>query len=64
MAVETDTPVTETLRVARWRSERFQSLGYDESHADLLAHHGVDWHVLAELVASGCPLALAEAIMT
>jgi hypothetical protein len=61
--VDTDTPVTETLRVARWRSERFQALGFDESHADLLALAEADWHQVAGMIAQGCPLPVAEKIV-
>ncbi len=62
--VDTDDTVTETLRVARWVSERFQALGYDESHADLLAHHEADWHEAARMIAKGCPLPVAFKLLT
>ena len=45
-----------------WRCERLRSLGVPELLADFFADF-VDWHVIADLVARGCPPYLALRIV-
>ena len=54
----------EAERVARWRSEQFRSLGFDEEEASLLVASGADLHLTRSLVESGCPRDLAFRIVT
>jgi hypothetical protein len=51
----------EEVMVHEWRRERLQSLGLPEGLAEEFADF-VDWHLVADLVARGCPPALALAI--
>jgi hypothetical protein len=48
----------EDLVVHEWRRERLRSLGLPELLAESFADF-VDWHVIADLVARGCPPYLA-----
>ena len=48
----------EELRIHAWRSEQLQRLGVHRILAETFAEL-VDWHEVAELVAGGCPPALA-----
>jgi len=54
---------SEDDRVARWRLEQFDSLGFDVVEAALLADSGVDLHRARQLVAAGCPLRTAARIL-
>jgi hypothetical protein len=50
-------------RVARWRSDQFRSLGFDEDETALLLACDADLHLTRSLVASGCPRDLALRIV-
>jgi hypothetical protein len=59
---EQDVPQTEDEQVLRYRLERFRSLGYSGTNAQLLAVSSADWHDVAAWIAAGCPLETAERI--
>jgi hypothetical protein len=54
--------VREREAVLAWRAERLASLGVQPDLALELAE-AVDWHELADLLARGCPPALALEIL-
>lgn len=58
------TAADEEVKVTRWRAERFQSLGFREADAELLALSDVDWHEAAVLIANGCPVYIALRLLT
>jgi hypothetical protein len=53
----------EDRRVAQWRFDQLQSLGFDDEQASLLAASGADLHRARSLVGAGCPLHLALRIL-
>jgi hypothetical protein len=53
-----DDRTDEGLLVHAWRVEQLRNLGFPRSLAETFADL-VDWHAIAELVARGCPPALA-----
>jgi hypothetical protein len=63
-ALETKiTPSNEQeLLVHEWRAERLRRLGVPYAYAEVFADL-VDWHMVAELVARGCPPELALEIV-
>jgi hypothetical protein len=63
MAVDTEAPETERLRVVRWRSRMLQDLGMDEARADFFAHGPGDWHEAERLILNGCPPELVLEIL-
>jgi hypothetical protein len=50
------------LLVHEWRAERLRWLGVPPAYAEVFADL-VDWHMVAELVARGCPPGLALEIV-
>jgi len=59
----TDLPVTEDAKIARWRFEQFQGLGFDNEDALLLALSATDLQSARTLMAAGCSTGLAMRIL-
>ena len=63
-ATELQIVETESEKVARWRAEALEKVGYDlDSALQLAARPDVDLHRAVELVESGCPPELALRIL-
>ena len=52
----------EELTVVLWRTERLVALGYELAEAAVLAFSHLDVHELENLIAKGCPPAVAVQI--
>ncbi len=56
-------PYDEELTVVLWRTERLVALGYELAEAAVLAFSHLDVHELENLIAKGCPPAVAVQIV-
>jgi len=52
----------ETVRVEKFKIERFMALGLGRYEAIRAVEDALDWHAIATLLETGCPLAVALAI--
>ena len=60
----TELPDIEIEQVERWRLESLRRAGYDDESAVVLAaSHEVDLHLAVDLLARGCPAAIALQIL-
>jgi hypothetical protein len=64
-AAEAETQeVTEIERIERWRAEALERAGYDMAAArELAARLDIDLHLATDLLAQGCPQAVALQIL-
>lgn len=64
-AVSGELGTGEDARVLGWRRVQFERMGFSSENADLLAADtAVDVHRMRNLVAHGCPLDVAQRILT